>query len=98
MHSQEDRRESVWLFLPRQARRIFVRALAEARLHARRQRDGTLTILVAQTVGGGQRLIPLFVSALAVQADLLAFLFEMRRVHSEQADGITLPVGAKESA
>src|SRR5581483_8816098 len=81
---------------PRQTGRVLVSTLAEARFHADRQRDGALAIFLAQAIGRGQRLVPLFMRALAVEADLLAFRFEMRGMHAEQADGITLPIFSEE--
>ena len=38
------------------------------------------------------------VRALALQADLLALVFEVRSVHAQQANRVALPVGAKEFA
>ena len=73
-----------------------MRLLAKARLHAGGKGNRVLTEFFAQTIGGGERLVPLLVRALSVEADLLALVFEVRNMNSQQPDRIALPVRAEQ--
>ncbi len=67
---------SLLLALARQPSRILVRAFAECPSHARRQLDARLAELVAQAVGGGQRIFPALLAAAFEQVDLLRLRFK----------------------
>src|ERR1019366_9742770 len=51
-----------------------------------------LSELLAQPVGGGERLVPLFMSGPALQAELLALCLKMRRADPKQPDRAAIPV------
>src|ERR1017187_3996955 len=67
-HLRRDEQLSSFLF-PRQPSRVLVRSFAEARLHTRRHGDGVLSELLAHSVGGGERLVPLLMRGVAFQAE-----------------------------
>src|ERR1035437_4347844 len=75
---------------------VLVRTFAEARLHARRHRDSMLAEPLAHAVGGGERLVPLFMRGSAFQAELLALVRKMRRTYAEQPHRVTIPVCPEE--
>jgi len=74
-----------------------VRAPRGNAAHSRRQRDGRFTVLVAQTVGRGQRLFPAPVLVFGEQAELRFGGFERRHVHAQEAHLLPgLPVLTKQ--
>ena len=75
------------LALPRQTRRVLVRALAEIAAQAGGQRHGRFAEPVAQPVGGRQRLLHFSVLLFAQQVHLLAALGPGGDVHAQQAHG-----------
>src|ERR1035441_8178020 len=72
------------LHLPRQTRGVLMRALAEIAAQAGGQRYGRISALVAQPVGGCQRLAPLLVLLFAYQVQLLVALGPGRNVHAQR--------------
>ena len=71
------------ILLSRQRRRVFVRALAEPRLHSRCHRNSAFAELLPHTIGRRQRLVPFIVRGSAFQAQLPAFFVEVGRVNSQ---------------
>src|SRR5664280_3455610 len=52
--------------------------------------------LLAHAVGGGERLVPLFMRGLAFQAELLALCLKVRGTNSEQPNRAAIPVCPEE--
>ncbi len=85
------------LRLSRQRGGVFVRALSETAFHSCAQRDGALAEFVAQAVGGGQNVLPLFTALIFQEIELRRVLPKRRSLHAEQPYLCAFtPVGMKQ--
>src|ERR1035438_1204353 len=89
------RNRLVVLLLHRQRGWVLMGAFPKPCFHPGSQRDRILAKLLPHAVGRRQRLVPFVVWSPPFQAELLAFLVKVRRVHAQQPHRSPVPVGAK---